>query len=39
MALVMLLGVSVYADDPKARAIMEKVDARDEEAYSRYQIL
>jgi len=30
MALVMLLGVSVYADDPKARAIMEKVDARDD---------
>ena len=30
MAGVILTGMSVYADDPKARAIMEKVDARDD---------
>ncbi len=30
MAALVLMGVSVYADDPKARAIMEKVDARDD---------
>lgn len=30
MAAMMLAGVSAYADDPKARAIMEKVDARDD---------
>ncbi len=30
MAALMLTGVAVHADDPKARAIMEKVDARDD---------
>ncbi len=30
IAVFMLTGVAVYADDPKARAIMEKVDARDD---------
>ena len=30
MAALMLTGVAAYADDPKARAIMEKVDARDD---------
>ena len=30
MAVLMLTGVAAHADDPKARAIMEKVDARDD---------